>query len=335
MDRMTSMATFVKVVEAGGFAAASRKLNMSPSTVTMQIQALEKRLGARLLNRSTRKISLTDVGKSYYERCVHILADADEADNVVQALHSTPRGALRINASVAVPSLLAPVIAEFTSLYPEVKLSVTMSDRMVDLVEEGIDLAIRTSSLPNSSLIVRRVGSFRMQVFGAPRYFATHGIPRKPSDLSSHNCLRYTFSPWGCDWLFDGPDGEEIVHVCGGNMESNSVDTLRLAAVSGQGLLMVPSFLVTEDIKSGGLVPVLQEFCRTEQQINAIYPDRHHLSAKVRSFLDLVTKHFRSAEVEFANGNGIHEPAVEELSFDRTMVTRLTPRVASRQFLPR
>jgi DNA-binding transcriptional LysR family regulator len=301
----------------------------------MHIQALEKRLGARLLNRSTRKIGLTDVGKSYYERCVHILADADEADNVVQALHSTPRGALRINASVAVPSLLAPVIAEFTSLYPDVKLSVATSDRMVDLVEEGIDLAIRTSPLPNSSLIVRRIGSFRMQVFGAPGYFATHGMPRKPSDLSSHNCLRYTFSPWGCDWLFDGPDGEEIVHVCGGSLESNSVDTLRLAAVNGQGLLMVPGFLVAEDVKSGGLVPVLQEFCRTEREINAIYPDRHHLSAKVRSFLDLVAKHFRSTEAEFANGIVILEPALEELSFDRTMVTSLDLRVVSRQSLPR
>src|ERR1700750_1357399 len=234
MDRMTSMATFVKVAEAGEFAARSRKLNMSPSTVTMHIQALEKRLGARLLNRSTRKMSLTDVGKAYYERCVHILADADEADNVVQALHSTPRGTLRVNASVAIPSLLAPVIAEFTSLYPEVRLSVTMSDRMVDLVEEGIDLAIRTSALPDSSLIVRRVGSFRMQVFGASNYFAAHGIPRKPSELLSHNCLSYAFSLWGCDWLFDGPDGEEIVHVCGGNMESNSVDPLRLATLNGQ-----------------------------------------------------------------------------------------------------
>ncbi len=206
--------------------------------------------------------------------------------------------------------MLAPVITEFTSLYPEVKLSVTISDRMVDLVEEGIDLAIRMSPLPNSSLIVRRVGSFRMQVFGAPSYLATHGIPQKPNDLTSHNCLRYAFSPWGCDWLFDGPDGEEIVRVCGGNMESNSVDILHLAAVNGQGLLMVPSFVVTEDIKSGGLIPVLQEFCRAERQINAIYPDRHHLSAKVRSFLDLVAKHFRSAEAEFANGNGIPEPGL-------------------------
>src|SRR5258707_2191491 len=180
---------------------------------------------------------------------------------------------------------------------------------MASVVEEGMDQAFRTSPLPNWSLIVRRVGSFRMQVFGAPGYFSTHGIPRKPSDLSSHNCLRYTFSPWGCDWLFDGPNGEEIVHICGSNMESNSVDTLRLAAVNGQGLLMVPSFLVTEEIKSGGLIPVLQEFCHAERQINAIYPDRHHLSAKVRSFLDLVAKYFRSAEAELANGNGIPQPA--------------------------
>jgi DNA-binding transcriptional LysR family regulator len=298
MDRLTSMATFVKVVEAGGFAAAGRKLDMSPSTVTIQIQGLEERLGARLLNRSTRKVGLTEVGKAYYDRCLQILAEADEADNIVQALNSTPRGTLRVNASVAVPLLLAPVITEFTSLYPEVKLSVTMSDRMIDLVEEGIDLAIRTWPVPELSLIVRRVASFRMRVCGAPSYFAARGVPRVPSDLINHNCLKYTFSPWGSDWFFDGPDGEVKVHVSG-NIESNSIDTLRLAAITGQGLLIGPSFLVIDEIKSGQLVLVLKEFSRIERQIIAIYPHRHHLSAKVRSFLDLVAKHFRAIDEEF------------------------------------
>jgi DNA-binding transcriptional LysR family regulator len=298
MDRLTSMATFVKVVEAGGFAAAARKLDMSPSTVTVQIQNLEERLGARLLNRSTRKVGLTEMGKAYYERCLQILAEADEADNIVQALNSTPRGTLRINAAVAIPSLLAPVITEFTTLYPEVRLSVTMSDRMVDLVEEGIDLALRTWPVPELSLIVRRMASFRMVVCGAPGYFAARGVPREPGDLTDHNCLRYTFSPWGTDWFFDGPDGQETVHVSS-NMESNSVDTLRLAAINGQGLLIGPSFLVSEEIKAGRLVPVLKEFSRTERQIIAIYPHRHHLSAKVRSFLDLAAKHFHAVDEDF------------------------------------
>ena len=169
MDRMAAMNTFVKVVEAGGFAAAGRKLKMSPSTVTEHIQALEQRLGARLLNRSTRKISVTEVGKAYYERCLQILADADDADNVVVATQSTPRGKLNLNASVAIPPLLAPVIAEFTALYPEVSLNVTMSDRMLDIVEEGFDLAIRLLPVPESSLIVRTIGTYRLLLCGFKR----------------------------------------------------------------------------------------------------------------------------------------------------------------------
>jgi DNA-binding transcriptional LysR family regulator len=292
MDRMAAMATFAKVVEAGGFAAAARKLKMSPSTVTEHIQSLETRLGVRLLNRSTRKLSVTDVGKSYYERCLQILADADDADNVVQASQSTPRGKLNLNASVAIPPLLAPVIAEFTALYPEVTLSVNMSDRMLDIVEEGFDLAIRIMPVPESSLIVKAIGTFRLVLCGAPDYFTARGTPAVPDDLISHNCLNFASSPWGGDWRFSGPDGEQTVAVSG-NMETNSANALRLAAVNGQGLALLPGFLVVDEIRSGRLVPVLAKFLRTEHSIYAVYPHRHHLSAKVRSFLDLVTKHHR------------------------------------------
>lgn len=294
MDRMIEIATFVKAVEAGGFAAASRKLNMSPSSVTVHIQDLEQRLGARLLNRSTRKISLTEVGKAYYERCLQILADVDEADNVVQALQSTPRGTLRLNVSIGIPQLLPPVIAEFTSLYPDVHLNVIMTDRMVNMIEEGIDLAIRLLPVPDSSLIVRRIGSFRVQVFGAPSYFKAYGIPREPSDLAKHNCLSYSFSPWGSGWSFDRDNGEETVQVSG-NLESNSFETLKLAAVRGQGLIRTACSSVADEVKAGQLVPALTEFVRTERAVNAIYPHRLHLSAKVRAFLDLATKHFRAA----------------------------------------
>ena len=176
MDSIINIATFVKVVEAGGFAAASRKLDLSPSTVTSHIQDLEQRLGARLLNRNTRNISLTEVGKAYYERCLQILADVDEADNVVQALQATPRGTLRLSVSIGIPLLLGPVIAKFTSLYPEVKLNMTVSDRMVDMIEEGVDLAISLFPIPESRLIVRRVGSYRVQVWGSPSYFEAHGL---------------------------------------------------------------------------------------------------------------------------------------------------------------
>jgi len=285
------MASFVKVVESGGFSAAARTLSMSPSMVTAHVQSLEERLGVRLLNRSTRRVSLTEVGHAYYERCLQILAEADDADQIAQALQSTPRGTLRLNTSIAIPPLLAPVVAEFVALYPEVSVNLTMSDRMIDLVEEGFDLAVRNMSVPDSSLVVRRVATYRFVVCGAPGYLAARGIPGQPADLSQHNCLVYSHSAWGNEWRFAGPDGEQSVAV-EGNLQANSDNALRLAAVHGQGLALAPSFLLIEEIKSGRLVPVLTEFLQTEHAINAIYPHRHHLSAKVRSFIDLLVKHF-------------------------------------------
>ena len=292
MDRMTSMSTFVKVVESGGFSAAARALGMSPSMVTTHVQALEERLGVRLLNRSTRKVSVTEVGRAYFERCLQILAEADDADRVAQALQSNPRGTLRLNTSVAIPPFLAPVIAEFVALYPDVAISMTMTDRMIDMVEEGFDLAVRNMSVPDSSLISRRVATYRFVVVGAPGYLAARGTPLRPADLAQHNCLIYSRSAWDNEWRFAGPDGEQSVPVAG-NLLANSDNALRLAAVRGQGLALTPSFLVIDEIKSGRLVPVLTEFLQTEHAINAIYPHRRHLSAKVRSFIDLLAERFR------------------------------------------
>src|SRR2546423_2085069 len=291
MDRMTSMATFVKVVESGGFSAAARTLSMSPSMVTAHVQALEERLGVRLLNRSTRRVSLTEVGHAYYERCLQILAEADDADQIAQALQSTARGTLRLNTSIAIPPLLAPVITEFVALYPEVSINLTMTDRMIDLVEEGFDLAVRNMSVPDSSLVVRRVATYRFVVAGAPSYLAARGAPKQPADLAHHNCLVYTHSAWGNEWRFAGANGEQSVTVRG-NLQANSDNALRLAAVHGQGLALAPSFLLIDEIKAGRLVPILTEFLQTEHAINAIYPHRHHLSAKVRSFIDVLAKHF-------------------------------------------
>jgi DNA-binding transcriptional LysR family regulator len=325
MDRMTSIATFVKIAEAGGFAAAARKLGVSPSTVTTQVQDLEDRLGVRLLNRSTRKVSLTDIGRAYYERCMHILADMDEADRAVQALHAKPGGVLHLNVSLSIPLFVAPVIAEFTSLYPNVKVNMTMSDRMVDLVEEGIDLAITTLPIPNSNLIMRRVGSMRLVVYGSPDYFARRGMPREPSDLASHNCLKYTFSSWGSEWRFKSPEGERAVHVTG-NMEANSVNALKQAAVLGQGLILAPDFLVTDEIKSGKLVAVLTEFCCPEQPINAVYPHRQHLATNIRSFLALITNPFYGTDEEPASSESKVPPALIAGSLPAAQFGALNPK---------
>lgn len=294
MDRMASITSFVKIAEAGGFAAAARKLGVSPSTVTTQIQDLEDKLGIRLLNRSTRKVSLTELGKVYYERCLHILADMEEADSAIHALDAKPTGVLRLNVSVSIPSFVAPVVAEFTARYPDVSVNMTMSDRMVDLVEEGIDLAITTLPVPNSNLIIRRVGSLRLTVYGSAGYLAARGRPLVPDDLIDHNCLKYAFSSWGSEWRFKSPDGLRAIHVTG-NMETNSINALKQAAVLGQGLIMVPDYFVADEVKSGRLVAVLTEFCSPELPINAVYPHRQHLPISVRSFLDLVSSHGHKA----------------------------------------
>jgi DNA-binding transcriptional LysR family regulator len=291
MDRMTSMATFVKVVDVGGFSAAARALDMSASMVTNHVQSLEERLGVRLLNRSTRKLSLTEVGQAYYERAQQILGDIEDAERTAQALQTTPRGNLRLNTSVAMPPFLAPVIAEFLELYPKVSISMSMSDREVDLVEDGFDLAIRNVPIADSSLISRRIATYHFILVGAPKYFAEHGMPEHPSDLVHHNCLKFLGGHWGSDWRFSGPEGDLSVPVSG-NMQANSVNALRLAAVHGQGLTILPSFLVADDLRADRLASALNDFLDTEYAVNAIYPHRHRLSAKVRSFIDLLAKHF-------------------------------------------
>jgi DNA-binding transcriptional LysR family regulator len=296
MDRITSLATFVKVVDSGGFAAAARALDVSPSSVTVHVRTIEERLGVRLLNRSTRKISLTEVGQAYYQRCVQILADLDDADHVALAMQSKPRGSLRLNASIAIPSLIAPVIAEFVALYPEASIDMTMTDRMVDIVEEGFDLAIRNIPVADSSLIVRKVAPYRFVICAAPEYLARRGTPQGPEDLPKHNCLIYAQSPWRNEWPLSGPDGEARVAVSG-NMRSNSAIALCSAALHGQGLLLTASFIVAEHIKAGRLVPVMCDHLRGEYSIDAIYPHRHHVSAKVRTFIDMLAKHFRNNPV--------------------------------------
>src|SRR6201982_1175934 len=221
MDRMTSMATFVKAGESGGVFAAGATVRLVPRKGTAPGPALEERLGVRLLNRSTRRVSLTEVGHAYYERCLQILAEADDADQIAQALQSTPRGTLRLNTSIASPPLLAPVIAEFVALYPEVSVNLTMTDRMIDLVEERFDLAVRNMAVPDSSLVVRRVATYRFVVWGAPGYLGARGIPSQAADLSRHNCLVYSHSASGNEWRFAGPDGEQSVAV-EGNLQAES-----------------------------------------------------------------------------------------------------------------
>jgi DNA-binding transcriptional LysR family regulator len=292
MDRMASLTAFVRVADSGGFTAAARRLNMSVTMVSNHIRSLEDGLGVRLLNRTTRKVSLTEVGRAYYDRCTQILAELEEADRAAGALQSTPRGTLRLFTSAHIIRILAPVIAEFLALYPEVLVEFSMGERMVDLVEEGFDLAIRTIPPPESSLIVRRLATWRHILCCAPAYLEQHEPPRQLADLAHHNCLRYTYYPFGDEWRFIGPDGKTVSVRVRGNLVSHSGEILRVLALRGQGVFLTPSFVAGEDVASGRLVRILEDYDPIEFAISALYPHRHHLSTKVRTFIDLVAARF-------------------------------------------
>jgi DNA-binding transcriptional LysR family regulator len=291
MDRLTSLTAFVRVVDSGGFSAAGRRLNMSTTMVSNHIQALEDRLGARLLNRTTRKVSLTEIGKAYYDRCTQILAEIEQADEVAGALQSKPRGTLRIYTATHIVQFIAPVVAEFLKLYPEVKVDLTIGERTVDMIDEGFDLAIRLTPPPDSSLIVRSLATWRHVLCCSPGYIEQHGPLQQLSELADHNCLRHALYPYEDEWRFvDRNDARASVRVSG-NLISNSGETLRTCALQGVGIWLAAGFLSADDLESGRLVRILPEYRPVEFAMNAVYPHRHHLSAKVRSFIDLLSHH--------------------------------------------
>lgn len=291
MDRLTSMTVFTKVVESGGFSAAGRRLNMSVTMVSNHIQSLEERLGVRLLNRTTRKVSLTEAGRAYYERCSQILAEVAEADDAVGELQSTPRGVLHLNVAQALAPVIGRVIAAYVGRYPSASVDMTMTDRMVDMIEEGFDLAVRMTPVPESNLIVRRLASFRHILCASPSYVATHGTPTSPQQIADHNCLNYLYYPYGQDWRFVSGGSEFSVRVSG-NFRCNSAVALVQAAVSGLGLFFAPSFIVAPEIRAGRLTPLLTDCLSVEFEVCALYPHRRHLSAKVRAFIDLLAQQF-------------------------------------------
>lgn len=292
MDRLTSLTVFGRVVEAGGFSAAARRMDMSVTMVSNHVQALEDRLGARLLNRTTRKVSLTEVGRAYYERLVPILAELDEADRLAGMQHAVPQGTLRVHCNTALGRFLAPVVGEFLELFPGVSVDLSVGERPVDLVEEGFDMMIRTTPLPPSNLVTRQLAPWRHVLCCSPSYLRHHPPLRSVADIGVHNCLQYAFYPFGREWRFEGPDGAlESVRVKG-NLTTSSADALRLLAIGGRGLLMAPTFLVAGDLAAGTLVQPLQGTRGVEMGISAIYLHRHQLSAKVRRFIELLAERF-------------------------------------------
>jgi DNA-binding transcriptional LysR family regulator len=291
MDRLTSLTTFVRVVDAGGFSAAGRRLNMSTSMVSNHVQSLEDRLGARLLQRTTRKVSLTEVGKAYYDRCIQILADIEQADDVAGASQSIPRGTLRIYTATHIVQFVAPVVAEFLASYPEVKVDLTIGERAVDMIDEAYDVAIRLTPPPDSSLIVRSLATWRHVLCCSHGYLETQPRPQQLSDLAQHNCFRHVLYPYGDEWHFVDRKGAPAAVRVSGNLITNSGETLRMAVLHGAGVCLAAGFLIHDDLEAGRLVRLLPEYRPVEMAMNAVYPHRHHLSAKVRIFIDLLARH--------------------------------------------
>ena len=292
MDGLTSLTVFGRVVECGGFSAAARRLNMSVTMVGNHVQSLEDRLGVRLLNRTTRKVSLTETGKYYYERSSQILAELEEADRTAGALSSTPRGTLRVYTSSAIVRFLLPVVSEYMELYPSISLDFSVGERMVDMIEDGYDLVMRTVPPPDSSLVARKLTPWRHMLVCSPAYFETHPMPKKPAEVAEHNCLQYAYYPYGDEWRFeDGAGNPESVKIAG-NVVSNSAEMLRFLTLSGRGIFLAPSFVVFDDIAEGRLVKIMPDYRPVEFNINAVYPNRSHLPTKVRLFIDLLVERF-------------------------------------------
>ncbi|MGZ2457454.1 MULTISPECIES: LysR family transcriptional regulator [Rhizobium] len=292
MDRLTSLTVFGRVVECGGFSAAARRLNMSVTMVGNHVQSLEDRLGVRLLNRTTRKVSLTETGKYYYERSSQILAELEEADRTAGALSSTPRGTLRVYTSSAIVRFLLPVVSEYMELYPSISLDFSVGERMVDMIEDGYDLVMRTVPPPDSTLVARKLTPWRHMLVCSPAYFETHPMPKKPAEVAEHNCLQYAYYPYGDEWRFeDGAGNPESVKIAG-NVVSNSAEMLRFLTLSGRGIFLAPSFVVFDDIAEGRLVKIMPDYRPVEFNINAVYPNRSHLPTKVRLFIDLLVERF-------------------------------------------
>lgn len=291
MDRLTSLTAFVRVVDNGGFSAAGRRLNMSTTMVSNHIQSLEDRLGVRLLNRTTRKVSLTEVGRAYYDRCIQILADIEQADDIANTLQSTPRGTLRVYTSTHIVPFISPVVTEFLSTYPEVKLELMMGERDIDVIDEGFDLAVRLTAPRDSSLIMRSLATWRHVLCCSHNYIEKHGRPLQLADLTAHNCIRHVHYPYPDEWHFIDRKGAPATARISGTLVTNSGETLRQAALHGAGVSLAAGFLVHEDLEEGRLVRLLPEYRPIDMAMNAIYPHRNHLAAKVRIFIDMLVRH--------------------------------------------
>ncbi len=297
MDRLGAIQVFAQVVESGSFARAADRLSLSTSAASRHVADLESHLQTRLLNRTTRRVSLTESGRAFYERSVQLLADLAEAEQEASSAAVVPRGTIRLTTSVNFGVRhVAPAIAEFLARHPEVRFDVSLADRVVDLVEEGFDLAIRIGPPGADNLVARKLGETRLVPCASPQYLAQHGAPKTPEELARHNCFTYEYVSTRHVWRFRDHAGTEHAVRVAGSLHSNNGDLLAEAAAQGAGIVFEPAFIVGPEVRAGRLVPLLQDYVTPPVPIYALYPSRKHLSAKVRRFVDFLAERFSQAQ---------------------------------------
>lgn len=290
---LNGFAVFAKVAELGGFTAAADALGLSKSVVSRQVSALEDQLGVRLLNRTTRRISLTEAGAVVFERASRIVAEAQEAAEDATCVEGAARGQLRINAPMTFGiRQLGPVMPEFMARYPEINVDLVLNDRRVDLIEEGFDVSLRISALTDSSLIARQLAPVERYIVGAPSYFEKHGVPKRPADLAAHDFMLYTLLARPNQLEMENERGEKEQAALKGRFLCNNADAMFAMMLGGTGLTLSPDFIVHEHLKSGALVRVMEDWTVPPLTLHAIYPHARHLAAKVRAFVDFTVEKF-------------------------------------------
>lgn len=280
------MKVFATVVESGSFAAAAEQLRLSATATSRHVADLEKHLGAQLLQRSTRRLNLTEIGANYYDRCRQILADVEEADAQAATLESQPRGVLRVSLPHSFGlRYVAPLVPEFCKRYPELQLELSFSDLKVDLVEEGIDMAVRITAELKTSLVARKLATAGFVCCAAPAYLQARGVPQHPDELRLHNCLAYSYAPAGNLWSFTR-DGKHIDVLVKGTMRANNGDMNRIAAINGLGIAILPTFMVCDELRSGALQAILADYPIPDKHVYAVYLPGARRAARIRAMVD-------------------------------------------------
>lgn len=292
MDKLDAMNVLTRVVSSGSFAEAARRLGVTRSAISKAITQLEQELGVRLLDRTTRRVTPTEAGLAYYERCLAILAQISETEAQVSRLHDEPKGVLKVNGPMSFGTLyLGSAIADFMDRYRDLKVELTLSDRMIDPLEEGVDVTVRIGAMLDSSLIARRISTARVLLVASPEYLTRNGMPKTPADLVGHKCLHYGHSTTVPRWQLTD-NGTSITVPVAACLSSNNGDTLRDAALKGIGIARQPSFIVGSDIAAGRLVVVLPDFPPQDVTIHALYAPNRFLAAKSRVFIDFLVERF-------------------------------------------